>query len=122
MKYLFAFLVFFSMAGCNNDDDGNGVVCSDIYVFGLNIMVRDAATGGIITNEITVTAIDGSYSEELSFNFDTFIGAGERPGNYIITIEAEGYENFTSETIVVSLTEDGCHVIPESRTFEIQPV
>jgi len=49
-----------------------------------------------------------------------FVGAGERPGTYIIHISAEGYQAFTSEEIQVM--GDECHVIPEARTFELQPL
>lgn len=119
MKYLIPIFLILLFSSCKNDDNGNGVNCTDIFVFGLNVQVRDATTGGIILNNITVTAIDGSYSEELDFIFDSFVGAGERPGDYILEVRAEGYPDFTSNPI--SVGADECHVITEDVEIELQP-
>lgn len=120
MKYLYICLILLASISCKTNDDDSATACTEEFVFGLNVQVRDAVTGGIILNNITVTAIDGTYSEELTFNFDTFIGAGERPGNYTIEVLADGYVDFTSNVITVGADE--CHVIPESVEIELQPV
>jgi len=119
MKFLPFCLLLFVVVCCKNDD-GSQIACTEEFVFGLNVQVRDAVTGGIILNEITVTAIDGAYTEELSFNFDTFIGAGERPGDYTLEVIATGYVDFTSNVIRVEAND--CHVIPESVEIELQPI
>ena len=66
--------------------------------------------------------LEGNYTEELMafFDFTNFVGAGERPGTYTIHISAEGYEEFVSQPIEVGANE--CHVIPEVRSFQIQPL
>jgi len=119
MKFLIYTLLCFSLFSCNSSDDDAQVVCTEEFVYGLSVQVRDATTNGIIVNNITVTAKEGSYTEELKFLFDTFLGAGERAGNYTLMVVADGYENFTSEVITVS--EDECHVIGESVSIRLQP-
>ena len=119
-------LVFFSFAfiflACNSNNDDDGTNCTDQYVYGLSITVRDAVTEQIISENITLTATDGNYSEALmTFSGSTnFIGAGEREGTYTIQVLADGYESFTSDEIVVNADE--CHVITEERTFQLQPL
>lgn len=108
-----------TVLSCRNDDN-NPVFCTDEFVYGLSVQVRDANTNGIILNNIIVTAIDGAYMEELTFVFDTFVGAGERAGDYTIEVVAEGYEEFTSE--VITVTADECHVIPEVIEIQLQPL
>ncbi|MEM7186302.1 MAG: carboxypeptidase-like regulatory domain-containing protein [Bacteroidota bacterium] len=120
MKNFTILLLLLSMISCKNDDDSSGRFCTLEFVYGLSVQVRDVDTGGIILNNITVTAIDGSYEEELAFNFDTYIGAGERPGNYTLEVRADGYQDFTSEVIRVGADE--CHVIPEFVEITLEPL
>ena len=112
MKYIFSILLFFSIVSCNNDDD-SGVNCTAVFVYGLNVTVRDASSNEILKEGIIVVATDGSYSEELSTieGIDDFFGAGERQGNYIITVTGEGYKTFVSD--IISVSGDVCHVSPE---------
>lgn len=121
MKKLALLFVLTIFLACNTSDDPGDVFtnCTEEFVFGLVIEVNDANTGNIILQNVTVTAADGDYTEGLVFNFDRFIGAGERAGTYILTIEAEGYQTLVTDPIVVG--EDECHVIPEERTFGLQP-
>ena len=121
MKHLSIILVCLLLFSCKNkDDDTEPIDCTDIFVFGLTVQVRDITTGGIILNNISVTATDGSYVEELVFTFDTFTGAGERPGNYILTIEADGY--VTRVTSEIQVDADECHVIPKFVEIQLQPL
>jgi hypothetical protein len=113
MKYSFLIAALFLLFSCSSDDDTNQddpVLCTEVFVFGLNVQVKDTATGGIIPQGITVTIQDGDYTEELAFSFDSFFGAGERAGNYTITASGDGYITESVGPIVV--TEDECHVIP----------
>lgn len=118
MKFIISFFVFVSLLSCNNDDDSQ-VNCTEIYVSGLDVTVKNVLTNEIITEGIIVIAVDGTYSEELTNepDFDNFVGAGERPGNYIITVTGEGYQTFVSETIIVS--GDVCHVFTELLEFSL---
>ena len=124
MKKRILFSLVFLMLSCNSDDDNsNSVYCTEIFVYGLSVTVKNAVTDAIITEGITVTAREGSYEEQLMRieNSDYFMGAGEREGSYIIEITSDDYQTFTSNTIVVEKTEDDCHVITEELEFVLQP-
>ncbi|QNJ97593.1 hypothetical protein [Constantimarinum furrinae] len=122
MKRILLLFVVTTLISCNSKDDDGGIACTEILVYGLTITVQNSQTNQVITEGITVTAIDGTYSEELMLipGQESFSGAAEREGTYIITITGDNYENFTSEAIVVNADE--CHVIPEVRNFEIHPI
>ena len=123
MKKLFLFLLFstlFFTSSCDDNDD-NQIYCTDQLVYGLNVIVLDASTGNPIFQDIQVKAVDGTYQEilELVPGLEyAFVGAGERAGNYVVTITKAGYQTYTSEPIV--LTRDECHVIPQSLTVNLQ--
>ncbi|MBN8640866.1 MAG: carboxypeptidase regulatory-like domain-containing protein [Flavobacteriales bacterium] len=119
---LLLFCMPFLMATSCEDDSEELIFCTTEYVYGLKVTVKDAQTNLNLTTGVTVTAVDGSYSENLElleFN-DYFIGAGERPGNYIITVSKSGYQTFTTNTI--TLTADVCHVIPQQLVIELTPL
>ncbi|RLD28538.1 MAG: hypothetical protein DRI75_06435 [Bacteroidetes bacterium] len=117
MKYVFLFFMAF-LTTCMEDD--NGIICTEQFVYGLNVTVKNADTNAIITEGVTVTAREGDYEEELmnTLGSVSFVGAGERAGNYIIEITSNDYQSYTSEVIVVD--EDECHVIPQSLEALLQ--
>lgn len=123
MKKLFFFITLsclFLLSSCEDNDDQ--IVCTDQFVYGLNIIVLDAASGNPIFQDIEVKAVDGTYQEilELVPGLEyTFVGAGERAGTYVVTVTKAGFQTFTSAPIV--LTRDECHVIPQSLTINLQP-
>lgn len=110
---------FLMASHCNHDDDQ--INCTMEARAGLNITVKDATTDAILTEGVTVQASEGVYTETLEnvTGSGVFSGAWERRGNYIVTVSKEGYGTYVSERIVVDA--DFCHVIPESRTFELLP-
>lgn len=112
-------ILFVCISNCKSDDDD--INCTLQYVYGLNISIKNANTNNVITEDITITATDGDYQETLMRieSSNSFFGAGERAGNYIITITSPNYQTFTSNTIKV--TSDECHVIPKQIEFSIQP-
>ncbi len=118
MKYFITFLLMCSLISCNNSDD-NTIACTEQYVYGLTITVLDATNHQLIGDAATVVAIDGNYSEDFMFLTESFVGAGERAGNYIVTVSTEGYETYTTQTI--TLLEDECHVIPQSFNILLIP-
>ncbi|PKA83030.1 hypothetical protein ATE92_1176 [Ulvibacter sp. MAR_2010_11] len=123
MRQLSFLLILAVICSCNkNNNDDGAIFCTEEFVYGLQVTVRDANTSAVLTaGEVTVTVTDGNYSETLEF-FDTvFLGAGERAGNYIITISGSNYQTFNSNTVTVSRTEDDCHVITEVLAFTVQP-
>ena len=107
------------MTQCNDNNDP--IFCTEEYVFGLSVTVKDANTNDILIEDITIVAQDGEYEEELMNIQGTndFIGAGERSGNYIIKVTANNYQDFTSDVILVEADE--CHVIPETLQVLLQP-
>lgn len=111
---------FLLVASCDNNAQ-NQTVCTDQYVYGLNIIVLDATTGNPIFQDIEVKAVDGTYQEILQLVLGleyAFAGAGERIGTYTITVTKEGFQTYTSGPITV--TRDDCHVIPQSLTVNLQ--
>ena len=81
-RYIFLLLAF-TLFACNSDDDGGGDQgCNDILVFGLRIEVLDNTTGNAVSTGITVTATDGSYSEDLEFSGGAWLG-GRRTSRHL---------------------------------------
>lgn len=117
-------LFFVAMCfACSGDDDKvvtDPVECTEEFVFGLSVQVRDAATLAIIPNGVTVVAQDGSYTETLDFMFDTHVGAGERPGAYTLTASKDGFITKMAGPITVAMDEDMCHVITQSVTITLE--
>jgi hypothetical protein len=115
MKKFAFFCLLTSLIACDTSDDPGDIItnCTEIFVFGLEIQVRDASTNNVILQNVNVIAVDGDYTEELVFNFDKFIGAGERAGNYVLTVSADGYQTQTTDPIAVGADE--CHVITQQR-------
>lgn len=120
MKYLILLGCILLTFSCKKDDDG--IACTQEARAGLNVTVKDAVTNNYLGLGTTVLATDGNYSETLEYmegTIPTFAGAWEREGNYILTVSAEGYATYVSETITV--TADECHVIPQQVEVLIQP-
>lgn len=122
MKKFILSLIVVTLLACNSDDS-NPQYCTEEYVYGLSITLRDAVDNTIITEGLTVTASDGFYEEELMRieNSNNFFGAGEREGTYIIEITSTNYQDFTSDPILVARTDDDCHVITEIIEFQLTP-
>ncbi|HMC01045.1 MAG TPA: hypothetical protein VKN14_08430 [Flavobacteriaceae bacterium] len=121
MKYvLFSLMLFLAM--CNTNDDDDQVFCTEQYVYGLSVIVKDANTNNIITENITVIARDGNYQETLMTieGVDSFFGAGERAGSYFIEVTSTNYQPYISAAVLVA--EDVCHVIPENVEIFLQPL
>jgi len=117
MKYVILFALVL-LTQCNVNPQ---VICTEQFVYGLNVMLKDSTTDQIITENILVVVRDGNYEEELmNFEgFDAFIGAGERPGNYVIEVSSLHYQTFISDIIQVGADE--CHVIPQVIEIELTP-
>jgi predicted nucleic acid-binding Zn-ribbon protein len=113
-------LALFLFTQCNEDKDP--IFCTEEFVYGLNITVKDANTSSFITENITIIVRDGEYEEQLMTfeGNDNFLGAGERPGSYVLEITAEGYDSYTSE--IIQVESDECHVIPEVLEILLLPI
>jgi hypothetical protein len=114
-------IIAISFTNCKLDDDTNLIACTEQYVYGLNITLKDASTFNLINSDVEVIATDGNYQETLMTisGIDSFFGAGERSGTYIVTVTSQNYQTFTSDPI--TLTRDECHVIPKTFEFILQP-
>jgi hypothetical protein len=116
MKKFLLFLALLPLAACSDDDTSDP--CTTVYVPGLQVTVQEGSN--IITDGITVVAVDGDYIEELvqvgSTNY--YEGAHERPGTYTITVTGEGYTPYVSEPITVEADE--CHVITQETTITVE--
>ena len=90
-------------------------VCTLEFRYGISVTVLDDA--GAPVSNATVTITEDDYIEELdSLGNGVYFGAGERPGEYLVTIEAPAYQQFEQEVIV---QPDICHVITESMTVSL---
>ena len=119
MRLMSLFLVAgLPLVECRWIDDP--VVCTDIFVYGINVTLTDAETGQPIEGA-TLTLTEGSYSETMEsfLGSGQYVGAGERAGTYTLTAEADGYESTTVTNIFVDADE--CHVIPVTLTVELTP-
>ena len=117
---IFMFAPLLMSSTCDDDDDDQ-IVCTQQFVYGLNVVVLNAATGNPLVEGVTVEATDGSYNETLQVIPGleySFAGAGERAGVYTVTITKSGYQTYISSPIVVN--RDFCHVIPQSVTVNLQ--
>ena len=96
----------------------NGVICTDIFVYGVNITVANENGDPVSGAALTLTEGDDSeILEELQPG--VYVGAGERAGTYTLTVEADGFEGATIENLVVDA--DVCHVIPINREVTLVP-
>jgi len=116
---LLAAAAFLGLAGCEKPTEPR--VCTAIAVDALVVTVVDASSGQRIC-DAKVTAIDGSFSEDLrpfgSGQDCTYSGPTERAGLYEIRATRTGYETLTTNAIRV--TRDECHVIPVMVTIQLR--
>lgn len=110
------------MVGCYGGDPSGPIVCTDQFVYGLTVTVRDQVTTVPKADDATMTLREGAYEEVVTDSWDgtSLSGAGERAGTYSVTVEHVGYESWTRSGVVI--TADECHVIPVSLTAELIPV
>jgi hypothetical protein len=113
---MISFILLFN--SCENKNDE--IICTLNYVYGLNIKLIQKSTTNPINGVVKIIAKDGSYEETLenANPNDSFFGAGERRGTYILTVTSDNYKTYTSEPILV--TGDECHVTTVSKTFELE--
>ena len=121
MRVCILAIIFLSLLNCSSDDS-EPIICTDVFVYGLKITVRDSQSNSIVTEGISVSAKDGDYEEQLTNEAQShyFFGAGERKGTYTIEISGSAYKTFISEPVQV--TADNCHVQTEIREYSISPL
>ena len=95
------------------------VFCTQICVYGLSVNLTDADTSDPVSGAV-LTLVDGDYTETMQeTDPGRYVGAGERAGTYSLTVQAEGYADTQIEEI--TLDEDECHVIPQTRDISLDP-
>jgi len=94
-----------------------------VIAVGLDVGVANADTGVPICDAI-VTAIDGSYSEELQATNDArgcrFRGAFSRPGVYSVRAERDGFLPMTLSHVTVVAGKGDCCPGIETAHVEIR--
>ena len=119
---LFALAPLLMTSSCE-PDNVDQIVCTQEFVYGLQITVLDASTSQPLAEGVQVKAVSGDY-QEILYNLlgqdFTFYGAGERIGLYTLTVTKEGYQTYVSAPIGVSANV--CHVIPQLVTVNLQPL
>ena len=89
-----------------------GIICTEIFVYGLNVTVTDVNDNAITGATLTLT--DGAFTETMEEVIaGVYAGAGERAGTYTLRVEADGFVTQTITDIVIEADE--CHVIPVAR-------
>lgn len=114
MRFAIIGLSLLLVAGCPlvGIIPGDGIVCTEIFVYGLNVTVTDVNGNPIAGATLTLT--DGDYTETMEEIRDgEYVGAGERAGTYTMRVDADGFVTQTITDIVID--EDECHVIPVAR-------
>jgi hypothetical protein len=120
LRTLVAAAALAGLAGCS---DTAGRACTAVFVYGLNLEIRDAVTGAPAADGATATARDGAYTETLEpvpgpeTNL-VRIGAGERPGTYDVTVTKPGFVTWERR---VTVTADECHVHPVLLDVRLSP-
>jgi len=97
---------------------GSGIVCTEMFVAGLVVEVRDATTSEPAAFGAQGEIRDGSYVEMLQVEGGgtvepavalRLVGAWERPGVYSVVVRKEGYRDWTTSGVIVEANE--CHVL-----------
>ncbi len=122
MRRILPLLLLLVTAGC---DAFLSVTCTTIAIPGINVYVRDAASGASTAAGATVVARSGAYTDSvtvpapLTYDFPVSL-ALERPGYYVVTVRKAGYRDWSQSSVRVSA--DKCHVHTVTLTASLQPL
>ncbi len=102
-------------AGCK-DDGTLGRICTTEARAGIQVDVRDAATGEPAADGAIAYAQEGAYVDTLRtipnlppYASSMMAGVYERPGVYTVVVRKSGYRDWVQSNVIV--TADECHVI-----------
>lgn len=86
------------------------------FVYGVTVSLADE--NGKAVSDATVRLVEDEYSETMEETLPgIFVGARERAGIYMLTVEAEGFEPVTIRRTTVE--QDVCHVFPVTRRITL---
>lgn len=108
------------LAGC----PGNpleGTVCTMEARSAVQVEMRDARTGAVLTGPATLTVREGSFAEtvEIPANFTSMGVAHERSGVYEVTLTKPGYREWRARDVRVE--KDECHVKTARLEARLEP-
>ena len=120
MSRLFIFTTALIMAVASVSCESERVVrpgpCTADFRPGLEVEAVDADSGEPVVSGALIVAVDGQFVDTLSVCASTAdgtpiwaCGAGERPGNYTVSVEKSGYKTWIQPNVRVD--QDRCHVI-----------
>lgn len=123
---LFGVVALLTAAGCDLLDNNAGLLCTENFVFGLQVAVQDSSTGSAAASGAQLIAQDGAWADTVGFppnrpdlDVQPLVSAGERPGTYTVTVRKGGFRDWQRTGVVV--TADECHVHPVELTARLQP-
>lgn len=122
IRHAAATLAALFTVGCYTGGSPASLICTDVYLYGLTVEVRDAGTLAPIADGATLTITEGSYVETVTDAWDgtSFAAAGERPGTYEVRVTKDGYQPWVRSGVLI--TGDECHVTPRNLEARLEPV
>ena len=93
--------------------------CTGEFVYGVSVEAMDSTTSEPVTEGLTGTLVDAGHTEVMEVIGNRLVGAGERPGNYSITVSALGYEAWNRSGIEVHSGD--CHVTTVHMQARLTP-
>jgi hypothetical protein len=96
------------------------VACTTEAVAAVQVTVEDSLTSAPVTEGLEGRLTEASYEETMLVFDNLLIGAFERAGTYVVTVNATGYEEWTRSGIRVRRGE--CHVVPADLEARLTPV
>jgi hypothetical protein len=101
--------------------------CTTEFRFGLTVLVKDAVTGDPIGSGASLVARDGAFKDSVAapsgrpdLNAFPLATAGERAGNYQLSVTHPGYLPWSRSNVQVTRTAG--HVNPVAVTALLQPI
>ena len=96
-------------------------ICTLSFDYGIVVRVEDSVSGAPAASGARLVLRDGAYLESTEENLAGLYlnGAGERAGDYTVTVQKPTYHDWVRTNVRV--TADACHVHSVSLTARLQP-
>lgn len=108
-----------ALAACDGISDP--IACTAEVRPGVKIEAVSDVDDSPVIDGLAGELVDGDYEEELGVlsEQNLLFGATERPGTYLATVRATGFDDL--EIPGIEVDADECHVITEERTARLTP-